>query len=516
MRYLRSALVAVLLCAVPVPALAAVMTGVVTDERGVPIPNVNLDFILVATGETVEPIDSDFTDPTGTYYCTLPDGIYDVEFVPPLGEPLAAHLEEAVNLNLPQTVDVVLRDAWFVTGEVLRTDTGLGAVGVDLDFQDLITGEKIFTPRDNSDVEGRYKVAVPIGIYEVTFDGPQPDTALDPWLTHAIVEEMSVDGTGDVELPLRTIDVGFLVEGEVLDGIGIPVAGADLDFFLAGTQERIFTKSDNTAATGSYSTIVPPGTYDIEINPPAGFPLVSIIRPNVTIVEDTFVGTDFLVNGVAVSGTVRDPAGTPLHSVDLDFSSSVSGAWVPTTEDDTDASGQYSVQVTPGTFDIKYDPILNQLVQEATSFGVNVAGDTVLADVILPYRDEDADGFLDLFDNCPLEDNGGQSDQDLDGVGDICDNCSGVANPRQEDNDGDRIGDPCDTDDDNDGTPDSVDSDLDGDGVPELADNCPQSANPMQLDRDADGDGNACDPDDGEVEYLEARASGFVWRPFTT
>jgi formylglycine-generating enzyme required for sulfatase activity len=40
--------------------------------------------------------------------------------------------------------------------------------------------------------------------------------------------------------------------------------------------------------------------------------------------------------------------------------------------------------------------------------------------------DTDSDGILDLFDNCPLVPNPGQSDLDSDGIGDACDPCTFV------------------------------------------------------------------------------------------
>ena len=74
--------------------------------------------------------------------------------------------------------------------------------------------------------------------------------------------------------------------------------------------------------------------------------------------------------------------------------------------------------------------------------------------------DDDADGHLDVTDNCPTLTNPSQADLDLDGQGDACD-----------------------LDDDNDGHPD-------------LADNCPSASNVQQRDVDDDGLGDACDSAD--------------------
>jgi len=58
--------------------------------------------------------------------------------------------------------------------------------------------------------------------------------------------------------------------------------------------------------------------------------------------------------------------------------------------------------------------------------------------------DADADGVLNINDDCPLIANATQIDQDLDGVGNVCDNCVAIANPDQSDSDADGIGDHCD------------------------------------------------------------------------
>ena len=495
-------------------AIAGTISGQVLNEQGLPVSGVDLDFFVVATGDE-ESANNDTTDANGNYATTMDPQIYDVYYTPPPGSRLAAHVERNVNLNVNQVVNLTLLDAWFVTGHVTRADTGLAAVGVDLDFEDLTTGERIFTPGDNTDLTGVYNVAVPKGIYEVTLDGPVPELIGDPpQLEHANLEEITIDGSGDVSLPAITLGAGFHVTGSVVDNLAVPLATADLDFLDAATGEKIFTKTDNTDGDGDFDTIVPAGTYDIQIDPPFGPAIVAITIPGIVVGADTDLGTRMLPAGTQVTGFVKDPGMTGLRDVDLDLALSASGTDVPTAWDNTNFAGQYLIHVTPGTYDVTYSPVRHSLVAADTVLAVSVATNTVLPDVILSYRDRDADGTVDVFDNCPVDANLGQADLDADGVGDHCDNCPGTPNARQEDNDIDRVGDVCDPDDDNDGLADGLDGDRDGDGVLDASDNCAQTWNPGQDDDDADAVGEACDPDDGQVEYLEARsARGFVFRP---
>lgn len=519
MQKLRTILVgAVLVLGAGAGALAATCSGIVRNTQGTPIPFTDVVFIETATGDDINPISgNDVTDALGNYSVLMPPGVYDVQFHPPAGEPLAAHVVSNVNLNVNQVVNATLPQGWFVRGRVLRGDTGLAAASVDLDFEDLTTGLKILTPHDNTDTFGFYNVAVPKGIYEVTFDGPQPQLPTDPaQLAHGIELEVSVEGAGDVILPGRTLPLGYTLDGLVLSQIGIAVANADLDARIAGTSTEILTKGDNTDASGFFDFFVPAGTYDLEIRPPLGSAYVPRIISNVVVTGDTSTGISTMLEGPAVSGTVQDPNGAALSDVDLDFFVTSSGARIPTTNDDTNATGQYQVHVPSGTYDIVYTPNVNTLVDVGMDPSVTVLFSTTRPLMTLIWHDEDGDGSVDVFDTCPFDNTLAQLDLDIDGVGDACDNCASLSNPRQEDNDADGLGDPCDNDDDNDGVLDAADTDLDGDSVPNLLDNCPQAWNASQVNGDADGVGDACDSNDGIVELLRAHShTGFAMRPET-
>ncbi len=45
------------------------------------------------------------------------------------------------------------------------------------------------------------------------------------------------------------------------------------------------------------------------------------------------------------------------------------------------------------------------------------------------YEDSDGDGFVDLYDNCPLTANPDQADTNVDGIGDACAECAASIEP---------------------------------------------------------------------------------------
>jgi hypothetical protein len=65
------------------------------------------------------------------------------------------------------------------------------------------------------------------------------------------------------------------------------------------------------------------------------------------------------------------------------------------------------------------------------------------APCVVTSADNDADGVLNINDDCPLLANATQADADHDGVGDVCDNCAAIGNPDQSDSDGNGVGNHC-------------------------------------------------------------------------
>lgn len=158
--------------------------------------------------------------------------------------------------------------------------------------------------------------------------------------------------------------------------------------------------------------------------------------------------------------------------------------------------------------------------------------------------DADADGVLNVDDNCPDISNPQQNDTDADQVGDACDgdidgdgvnnqddkfpndanetadyDNDGIGDNADFDDDGDGMNDTSDafpydqnetTDTDGDGIGDNSDADDDGDGIADTTDNCPFIANADQADADNDGIGTACDGSEEESETPSVPALGMI------
>ncbi|MCA9220639.1 MAG: thrombospondin type 3 repeat-containing protein, partial [Planctomycetales bacterium] len=113
----------------------------------------------------------------------------------------------------------------------------------------------------------------------------------------------------------------------------------------------------------------------------------------------------------------------------------------------------------------------------------------VLPVVSAEAKDLDGPVFIDRVDIFKVSEavtdekqrNNGEKDDDGDGLVNAFDNCPTVNNPLQIDSNDDGKGDAC--------------GDFDADGVLNGLDNCPETVNSLQSDVDNDGIGDACDDD---------------------
>ena len=122
----------------PAAAAAATLTGVVKNESGVGIGNVDIDFINQCSGDNVF-LASDHTAADGTFSVIVAAGTYDVHFIPPAGSTVCAgDVQGFVVSDNASMGTVTIHPGRLVSGTVL-TPSLAGAANVDLKFVNTLT-----------------------------------------------------------------------------------------------------------------------------------------------------------------------------------------------------------------------------------------------------------------------------------------------------------------------------------------------------------------------------------------
>ncbi|NNE43890.1 MAG: T9SS type A sorting domain-containing protein [Gemmatimonadetes bacterium] len=321
--------------------------GTITDAGSAPLFNIDLNFRDTTTGDVIDTND-DNSDSLGVFRVVVPAGTYDVLFTAPAGQPYAG-------LEIPSVVVVdsldlgahVLPAGWFVSGTV-RDPGALPVTDTDLDFEDTVSGETIYTPRDNTDGTGVFNVAVPTGTYDVTVKSPATSS-----LAWVLVPDVAV--SANTALGTVTLPPGHAITGTLQDPALMPLVGADLDLIDVQGRE-VPMPNDNTTTGGAFSLLGAAGTYDVAAFPPPGVPLAAAIQRGVVVNGPVNLGALTLVAGYEVSGTVTS-GGSPVADADLDAYDLSAGSQLhPTANDNSDALGNYSIRLPGGSYLLVANP----------------------------------------------------------------------------------------------------------------------------------------------------------------
>jgi hypothetical protein len=326
------------------------VSGTVTSTSAAPLLNVDLDFYDVALQDVIDTNtnNNDNTDAAGHFGVLVPAAVYDVRFTPPLGLPYAGKELVGVTVTGPMSLGTIqLEPGLFVSGTVL----GPGASpvsGVDLDFDDSITGITTFTPRDNTDGSGVFNTAVPAGTYDVTFAPPAGSGIA--WRT-----VYGVAAATDVSLGTVQLLAGFSLSGTVRDAAATPLVGADLDMIQLSTGEEVPTANDNSGIGGAFTLLAPATMIDVYAYPPVGAVLAAGVVRNVNVTGVTNVGTITLPTGFSVSGTVSS-SGQGVDAADIDAFELATGKLYPTANDNSGPTGAYGIRLPAGNYRLVANP----------------------------------------------------------------------------------------------------------------------------------------------------------------
>lgn len=253
------------------------VSGVVRNSIGIPVEGVDIDVVDLTTGDKLD-LSNDQTNAFGQYAVPCPIGPVALQF-----KATNASIPNLVSqeLELTLTTSLVLADLLLENGvHVIGTVVGPGGGplnNIDVDAQDSITGEKIYTPGDNTNSAGQYDIVVPTGTFD--FDYCPPSGVL---LTSA--EILKVNIAGPTNLGSVQLLNGVVLSGQILGPDGQPYAGADIDLEDPVSGQDFPLCGDSANSNGVYSLVVPTGTWNV-IFEPKGFsePIGADVNASVVI-----------------------------------------------------------------------------------------------------------------------------------------------------------------------------------------------------------------------------------------
>lgn len=332
-------------------SFADLVTGRIVGANGVGVPGINIDAFRVSNGNEENNIFNDGTDANGNFSTTIPAGLYDLHFLPP-GPPTTTHVPLVVRnvvISGTRALGTLTLEAGVALSGHLQTQAGTPVANVSLQLFDLASGFQIPETQDKSNAFGNFSLAAPLRPVELRL----VTTGL---LTPVLVSQrMTLTPVATVNLGNITLQDGFVVSGHVQRTVGgTAVTGLDLDFIDQSTGAELWTPNDSTNALGNFATIVPAGTFDLELCPTIATRLVAR-RLTATVGAPLDLGLISLDTGFLLSGTVRSFAGIAQAGADLDVGVAGLGK-VLTCNDNTNATGGYSVVVPGGTLRVIFHP----------------------------------------------------------------------------------------------------------------------------------------------------------------
>ena len=341
------------------------LSGRVVDAANASVASANINVYDSTTRKKLY-TPGDNTDSLGQFRVVVPAGTYRVRIKSPTTRTLVAHEIDQVVVKSATSIGTVgLRNGFVVTGVVIDASTNKAIVDADIDADDANTGERIPTPGDNTNAAGAFRVVLPAGLYHLGIQ--PPSTSLNVAARRFNVAVTTTTNTGTHKLPR-----GVVVTGSVASANG-PVAGADIDLRTVPGGQNTYLANDNTDATGAFRVVVPAGRYNVTVEPPVQALLAGARSADLDITQNLTVAKITLAKGYPVTGSVRDAGGRFESNCDLDALDPKTGKELIVVGDSTDASGNYSLILPKGTWDLLFRPRKDSLSR-----------DTMVKTVIVP------------------------------------------------------------------------------------------------------------------------------------
>lgn len=324
-------------------APGVLLTGTVIDQTSAaPLAGVDVDVDDASTGLRITTPNDD-TNALGAFAVVVPTGRFDLSFDPPATSIYAGGQRLGVVVSgATSTGAIGLARGLALTGLLLDAQ-GAPVAGGDINVYDELSGVKLFTPRDGTDVNGAFRVLVPAGSYRVRLS-----PAEGVLLVASELRNLAVSSA--LALGATRLAPGVLLRGTVVDdGTGAPLAGVDIDVEDAAYGREIPTPRDVTSATGAFALVVPSFLQHLTFEPPVGGLVFGLQRFDLAPGAGLDLGVVRLPRGFALSGRVRDAQGLAVVGAEIEVRTQPESfdGYVPHAT--TDANGDFRVIAPAGS-----------------------------------------------------------------------------------------------------------------------------------------------------------------------
>lgn len=256
------------------------VSGRVVNSVGTPLVSVGMEFRHPADSQWLNFTNHD-TGGNGTFAVNLPYGSCEMGFepgpVPYYGGPGTGPHSIEMNLTGPLNLgDVVMPAGHVVSTVVRRASDNSPLEDVLVEFFNRTTGRVAYTPHNRTSATGALTITVAPASYDVRYVPRSNEGLIGTTLANRVVPPGG---------PLGTVSLadGTELRGRVRGADNVSYPGTVVHVFNATTGAEIAIDGGVTDATGRYSVIVPPGTFDVVFSPSFEIPFGSVTIENVVI-----------------------------------------------------------------------------------------------------------------------------------------------------------------------------------------------------------------------------------------
>ncbi|HEX3626630.1 MAG TPA: carboxypeptidase-like regulatory domain-containing protein [Verrucomicrobiae bacterium] len=333
-------------------ALPALITGTIYQGDGItPFPNA-----VVAAQDLVHNnvANASVADSNGHYSIAVYPGEYAC-----VGAAMNCYYDQKTatafyltnGVSVTNSLTITNAGPYTISGKVYDEGNSNGIAGLLVQLQSGNLFEVAFT-----DTNGIYSAAVSPGFWKVQ---PAKERLarggyVDPQQTY-----QADASTGSV----TNFNIGYpqgdaLIYGRVTDNMGNPIVGVKMD----GNQNQAtnYDSKGYTDINGNYAVAVMDGTNSCNVDTPTfGSPALNFIwnQPDETnILAGAAIREDFVGQPIigTISGHVQSNTGTNIVGVGLYASTTIDGLNYSSLEGTTDPSGNYTLAVAAGTWNVYF------------------------------------------------------------------------------------------------------------------------------------------------------------------